>query len=66
MDYTDLGILQDRILKWVAFPFSRGIFSTHGSNPDLLHYREILYQLSYQTQLKCKISPVCAEDWAEH
>ena len=24
MDYTAHGILQARILKWVAFPFSRG------------------------------------------
>ena len=24
MDYTDLGILQARILEWVAIPFSRG------------------------------------------
>ena len=24
MNYTVLGILQARILKWVAFPFSRG------------------------------------------
>ena len=24
MDYTTLGILQARILEWVAFPFSRG------------------------------------------
>ena len=24
MDYTVLGILQSRILEWVAFPFSRG------------------------------------------
>ena len=24
MDYTDHAILQARILKWVAFPFSRG------------------------------------------
>ena len=24
MDYTVHGILQDRILEWVAFPFSRG------------------------------------------
>ena len=24
MDYTVLGILQARILGWVAFPFSRG------------------------------------------
>ena len=24
MDYTGHGILQTRILEWVAFPFSRG------------------------------------------
>ena len=24
MDYTVCGILQDRILEWVAFPFCRG------------------------------------------
>ena len=24
MDYTVLGILQVKILEWVAFPFSRG------------------------------------------
>ena len=24
MDYTDHGILQARILEWVAFPFSKG------------------------------------------
>ena len=33
MDYTVHGILQDRILEWVAFLFSRGIFPTQGSNP---------------------------------
>ena len=26
MDYTAHGILQARILEWVAFPFSRGYF----------------------------------------
>ena len=31
------GILQARILVWVAFLFSRGFFSTQGSNPGLLH-----------------------------
>src|SRR5574341_126670 len=65
-NYRVHGILQARILEWVAFPFSRGIFPTQGSNPGLLHCRRILYQLSYQTQLKCKTLPVCAEDWAEH
>ena len=42
------GILQARILEWVAIPFSRGIFLTQGSNLGLLHCRQILYLLSYQ------------------
>ena len=81
------GILQARILEWVAIPFSRGssqprieswspvlqedsllseppgnpkntgvgclsllqrIFPTQGSNPGLLHCRQILYRLSHQ------------------
>ena len=43
-----MGILQARILEWVAMPSSRGIFPTQESNWDLLHCRQILYQLSYQ------------------
>ena len=35
------GILQARILEWVAISFSRG------SNPSLLHFRQILYPLSH-------------------
>ena len=38
------GVFQARILEWVAIPFSRG-----SSWPrDLLHFRQILYLLSYQ------------------
>ena len=48
MDCTVYGIFQARILNWVAFPFSRGIFPTQGSNPGLPHCRRILYQLSHQ------------------
>ena len=48
MGYTVHGILQTRILEWVAFPFSRGIFPTQVSNPGLPHCRWILYQLSHQ------------------
>ena len=55
MDYAVHGILQARILEWVAFPFSRGIIPTQGSNPGLLHCRRILYQLSHQG------SPTCQE-----
>ena len=42
------GILQARILEWVAFPFSRGIFPTQGSNPGLPHCWQILYQFSHK------------------
>ena len=48
MDCRVHGILQARILEWVAFPYSRGVFPTQGSNPGLLHCRRILYQLSHQ------------------
>jgi len=83
MDYTVHGLLQARILQWVAVPFSRAssqprssvlwadsslaepqekpkntgvgslsllqqIFPTQESNQGVLHYRWILYQLSYQ------------------
>ena len=44
-EYTVDGILQARILEWVAYPFSRGIFLTEESNGDLLHCRLILYLL---------------------
>ena len=45
MGYTVHGILQARILQWVAVPFSRGsslfqgIFPTQGSNPGLPNFR---------------------------
>ena len=48
------GILQTRILGWVAIPFSRGSFPTQGSNPCLLcllRCRWILYQLGHQGSL---------------
>ena len=42
-----MGILQARILEWVAMP-SRGSSQPKGSNPGLLHCRWILYHLSHQ------------------
>ena len=48
--FSVYGILQARILEWVAVPFSGRIFPTQGSNPSLLHCRQILYQLGYQGQ----------------
>ena len=47
MDYTVHGILQARILEWIAFTLLQGIFPTQGSNQGLLHCRWILYQLNY-------------------
>ena len=48
MDSTVHGSLQARILEWVAFPFSRGIFPTQRSSPGLPRCRQILYQLSHK------------------
>ena len=42
------GILQARILEWVAISYSKGIFPTQGLNPGLLHCRWTLYQLSHK------------------
>ena len=43
-----MGILQAKILEWVAMLFSRGISPTQGLNPCLLHFMKILYHLSHQ------------------
>ena len=42
------GILQARVLEWIAISFSRGIFPTQGSNPSLPHCRQMFYGLSHQ------------------
>ena len=41
-----MGMLQARILEWVALLSLQGIFPTHGLG--LLHCRQILYCLSHQ------------------
>ena len=48
-----LGILQARILEWVAMLSSRGSSQTQGLNPGLLHCRRILYCLSHQGSCCC-------------
>ena len=45
------GILQARILDWIAMPFSRGSAWTQGSNPSLLHCRWILYHRATRESL---------------
>ena len=42
------GILQAKILEWVAIPFSRVSSLPQGSSLGLLHYRWIFYCLSHQ------------------
>ena len=49
MDYVVHGILQARILEWVAVPFSRGSSQPRDRSQ---HCRGILYQLSYQGSRK--------------
>ena len=45
------GILQARILEWVAISFSRGSSPTQGLNLSLLHCRQILYHVNHQASL---------------
>ena len=45
-DPLSMGILQARILEWVAMPFSRDLPNL-GIEPGLSQGRQILYQLSY-------------------
>ena len=47
VDDTVHGILQARILEWIAFPFSRGSSQPRDQNPGLLHCR-ILYHMSHK------------------
>ena len=44
-------ISQARILEWVPFPISRGIFPTQGWNPCLLHSQADSLPLSHQRSL---------------
>ena len=39
-----IGIIWARILEWVVISFLHGVFPTQGSNPYLLHGRQILYR----------------------
>ena len=58
MDYTVRGILQARILEWVAFPFSRG-FSQFRNRTGLSSIcRRFVYQLSYSVQFS-SVTKLC-------
>ena len=56
MNYSPLGssvrgILQARILEWVAIPFSRGSSQTRDWNLSLLHCQQFPYRVSYREVL---------------
>ena len=57
MDYTVHGILQARILEWVAFPFSWGS-SQPRDRTQISHCRQILYQLSHQGNPELPVSHI--------
>ena len=62
--YKVHGILPARILEWVAFPFSRAPSQLREFNSGLLHYRQILYQLSHKRNpgiLKWVVYPFFSE-----
>jgi len=53
MDYSPPGssihgLLQARILGMGCHFLLQGLFLIQGLNPGLLHYKQILYHLSYQ------------------
>ena len=52
VNYIACGILQVRVLEWIAVSSLQGIFPIQGSNPGLPHHRQILYQLSYQGSIR--------------
>ena len=47
------GILQARILVWIAIHCSQGFFLTQGQNPGFLYYGWILHCLSHQGNTIC-------------
>ena len=49
-----MRILQERMLEWVAIPFSRGIFPTQGKKSGLLHCRQILSHQGSRYQMGTK------------
>ena len=51
------GILQSRILEWVAISLLQEIFLTQGSNLDLLHCSQIIYCLSHQGSSQVTLMP---------
>ena len=63
MDYTVHGILQARILEWVAFPFSRGSSQPRDQTQVSRVVGKFFYQLSHKGSprtLECVAYPFCS------
>ena len=58
MNYTVHGILQARILAWVAFPLSRGSSQPRDRTHVSRHCGRILYQLSYKRSQSVPVQKV--------
>ena len=50
------GILQARILEWVAIPFSRGSSDLRMEPRSLAHYRQIFYCWATRKPMQCETS----------
>ena len=61
MDCIVHGILQARILEWVAFPFSGDLPWDQGSHPSLLPHRQILYELSQNFHVTLLVKANCKQ-----
>ena len=56
------GILQARILEWVAISFSKGFSWPRGLNPGLLHFRKFVYSLSHHLS-NCEEDGRAGREW---
>ena len=59
------GILQARILEWVAISSSWEIFLFQGLKSVLLYYRQILYYVSHQGSPYVTIPGTCSKCWTK-
>ena len=55
------GLLQARVVEWVAMPSSRGIFPTLGSNLRLLHF--LHWQMGYLQLAPPGKPPITQNTW---
>ena len=57
-DYTVHGIFLGQNIGVDSLSLLQGIFSTQGSNPGLLHFRQIIYHLKHKGSPKSNYTPI--------